>query len=211
MSNMLTGAILAGGKNKRMEGKVKALLPFFGERLIQKQVHEMSRICDEVIVVTNEPELFLPVLDKSVRIITDYIPRRGPLSGMHAALSLAKNDHVWIVGCHMPFISASAAESMLAKKTSVGCDAVVPMIQDKPIMLHSIYDKKCADVVSALLQSGEYRTDQLLNALYWMELRESFYEERSLPIDFVYKIDSSQDYIKALDLHNMSLSKQDAQ
>lgn len=67
---MLTGIILAGGDHQRMEGENKALLPIYGELLIQRQIREMESICDEIIIVTNDPKPFLRVVDVSVRIIT---------------------------------------------------------------------------------------------------------------------------------------------
>ena len=52
---MLTGAILAGGDNRRMNGEAKALLTFGAEKLIQRQIRQMREICSEMIVVTNHP------------------------------------------------------------------------------------------------------------------------------------------------------------
>ena len=52
---MLTGVILAGGQNKRMDGQNKALLSFSNERLIERQIRIMQESCEEIIVVTNDP------------------------------------------------------------------------------------------------------------------------------------------------------------
>src|SRR5690242_19745844 len=95
----LTGVILAGGKNGRMGGSHKALLPFRNEKLVHRQIRILKEICKEIIVVTNEPRTFLPIIDSGVRIITDFYENKGPLGGMHAALSLASHTNVWMVGC----------------------------------------------------------------------------------------------------------------
>ena len=123
---MLTGVILAGGANRRMKGESKALLPFGGQPLVVRQVDRMRILCDEVIVVTNDPRPYLPILDRSVRIITDFFAGHGPLGGMHAALSLAKHTSVWVVGCDMPFVSSKAAELLWNRKRD-GFEAVVPL------------------------------------------------------------------------------------
>lgn len=196
---MITGAILAGGENRRMEGKVKALLPFQGQLMIERQVARLREICDEIIVVTNQPSLFLPVLDRSVRIITDYFPSKGPLSGMHAALSLARNPDVWIVGCDMPFLSAEAAKELVEMKMSLKCDAVVPVIDGKTHPLHGVYSKGCADAVSALLLSGEYRVMEMLRMIYWHEAPESFFLERDIDLGFVTNVNNKLDYERALE------------
>src|SRR5690554_547005 len=113
---MLTEVILAGGKNSRMGGQKKALLSFSHERLIERQIRILQRRCNEVIVVTNEPRTLLPILGDTVRIITDFISGKGPLSGMHAAFTLSKNADLWVVACDMPFISLNAADLMWKRK-----------------------------------------------------------------------------------------------
>lgn len=195
---MITGAILAGGQNRRMEGKMKALLPFSGQLLIERQITQLKSVCDEIIVVTNQPNLFLPVLDRSIRIITDYFPSKGPLSGMHAALSLARNPDVWIVGCDMPFISAQAAQALREQKDSIKCDAVVPVIDGKTHPLHGVYSKSCADAISALLLSGEYRVMEMLRMIYWQEAQDSFFLDRGIPLDFVTNVNNPEEYEQAL-------------
>jgi molybdenum cofactor guanylyltransferase len=195
---MITGAILAGGQNRRMEGKVKALLPFSGELMIERQIKQLKTICDEIIVVTNQPGIFLPVLDRSIRIITDYFPSKGPLSGMHAALSLARNSDVWIVGCDMPFISPEAAQAMLELKKAMKCDAVVPLVDGKTHPLHGLYSKSCADAISALLLSGEYRVMEMLRMIYWQEAPETHFEELGINLKFVTNVNSPEDYEAAL-------------
>lgn len=195
---MITGAILAGGQNRRMEGKMKALLPFAGELLIERQIAQMKTVCEEIIVVTNQPSLFLPVLDRSIRIITDYFPSKGPLSGMHAALSLARHPDVWIVGCDMPFISAQAAQALLELKLEVKCDAAVPVIDGRTHPLHGIYSKSCADAISALLLAGEYRVMEMLRMIYWQEATEAYFAERGIPSAFVTNVNNPEEYDTAL-------------
>lgn len=195
---MITGAILAGGQNRRMEGKMKALLPFAGELLIERQIAQMKTVCEEIIVVTNQPNLFLPVLDRSIRIITDYFPSKGPLSGMHAALSLARNPDVWIVGCDMPFISAKAAEALLNLKQSVKCDAAVPVIDGRTHPLHGIYSKSCADAISALLLAGEYRVMEMLRMIYWQEATDAHFTELGIHPAFVTNVNNPEEYDQAL-------------
>lgn len=195
---MITGAILAGGQNRRMEGKMKALLPFSGELLIERQIAQMKTVCEEMIVVTNQPSLFLPVLDRSIRIITDYFPSKGPLSGMHAALSLARYPDVWVVGCDMPFVSAEAAQVMWEMKKAAKCDAVVPVIDGKTHPLHGIYSKNCADAISALLLSGEYRVMEMLRMIYWQEAADPDFTEKGIDLNFVTNVNNPEEYDKAL-------------
>ena len=109
---MLTGIILAGGDHKRMGGEEQSTSTYLWRATHTTQIREMESICDEIIIVTNEPKPFLRVVDVSVRIITDFVSGKGPLGGLHAGLSLAEHDEAWVVGCDMPSISAQAARFM---------------------------------------------------------------------------------------------------
>ncbi|PYI56136.1 molybdenum cofactor guanylyltransferase [Paenibacillus flagellatus] len=154
---MLTGVVLAGGENRRMGGKPKALLEFGGEPMIRRQLRLMAGACSELLVVTNDPRLLLSEVDRSVRIVTDYYPGNGPLGGIHAALSLCRSDYAWIVGCDMPFVSADAAGVLLEAVREAGADAAVPSVGGKLQPLHGVYRTNCAEEAERLLREETYR------------------------------------------------------
>ncbi|MEW9701273.1 molybdenum cofactor guanylyltransferase [Paenibacillus sp. SI8] len=197
---MLSGVILAGGANRRMKGERKALLPFGGQPLIVRQIDRMREICDEMIVVTNDPKPFLNIVDRSVRIITDFFEGHGPLGGMHAALSLAKYASVWVVGCDMPFISSKAAQLLLQRKLD-GFEAVVPLVAGEVYPLHGIYDRACVPHIAPLLKQGETRVSSLLKHVFWNELGDRFLHENGVDLNFVSNIKTFEDYeaMKRLD------------
>jgi molybdenum cofactor guanylyltransferase len=194
---MLTGVILAGGDNSRMEGHPKGLLPFGGERLILRQLRLMQPACSELIVVTKDPKPFLRLLDPDIRIITDFMTNGGALSGVHAGLSLAANRDVWIVGSHMPFVSAEAAKLLQAKKQE-GYRAVLPHIQGKTHPLHGVYDSSNAELAMSLLQSGESRVTSLLDEEGWSELDETVFEAEGVDPSFVDCFHTQEHYEKLL-------------
>lgn len=188
---MLTGVILAGGQNRRMGGKVKALLPIDGKMLIHYQIDEMKKICSEIIVVVNDPKPFLRVLDPSIKIITDYIAGKGPLSGMHAALSLAKYNTLWIVASDMPFISHEAALFMWEKKSDF--DAVIPHLHGKLHPLHGIYDKNCLKPITNMLNKGEYRLSELTQRINCNIIHDQDLEPE-IDKKFVINMNTPDDY-----------------
>lgn len=199
---MLTGAILAGGQNKRMGGKIKALLPFLNERLIERQIREMQRICEEIIIVTNDPKPFLPIIKNTVRIITDFIPGKGPLSGMHAALSLAKHNELWIVGCNMPYISADAAELLFNYKQMVECDAVIPQIADQLYPLHSIYTKHSLKAVTGQLNKRQYNLLEFMQQLNHVVVDESEFVAEKIDLKFGMTMNTTAQYNQMLHLYS---------
>ncbi|MCI3920708.1 molybdenum cofactor guanylyltransferase [Paenibacillus sp. TRM 82003] len=177
-----------------MGGVQKSLLRFGGETLIERQVREMKSVCGEIIVVTDEPRPFLPLLDRSVRIITDYYSgKKGPLVGIHAGLMLSTTQHVWVVGCDMPHISAKAA-SVLRDTLIKGGQAAVPNVGGGLFPLHGVYDRSCAGVAARLVEQGETSASALLRHILWEEVRESSFVDAGVSLRFISNMNTREDY-----------------
>ncbi|MEV2751601.1 molybdenum cofactor guanylyltransferase [Paenibacillus larvae] len=197
---MLSGVILAGGPSRRMQSVEKGLLPINQENLVQRQIRLMKEVCSEIILVTNSPRKYLPVLGSSVRIITDYISGNGPLCGMHAAFSLCKNDLLWVVGCDMPFISPKAVQVMLEKHRTNLWDVIIPFIHNKYHMLHGIYRKQVLRSISSCIEQEEYDCEQLLRLLHIRSIDESSFLAEGVDNSFVESINTKEDYIRITDM-----------
>ncbi|WP_054950007.1 molybdenum cofactor guanylyltransferase [Numidum massiliense] len=192
----MTGVILAGGQNRRMNGQVKALLPFGKDTLLERQLREMRTICREVLIVTVYPHVFAPLIaeDDGVRTVSDIIPSKGPLSGIHAAFSFARHRDVWVVACDMPFISAVAAQAMQEVKVRENYDAVIPLIDGKRHPLHGVYGRSAAEIVAQLLHGGKRRVKDLLSQLNWKAADETFFYEYDVGPRFVTNINTPEQY-----------------
>lgn len=195
---MLTGVILAGGENRRMNGVVKAFLPCPEEMLILRQLRELRKICSAVIIVTNKPELYEPVVCSSTEVAVDLMPGLGPLSGIHTALTHANTPYCWIAACDMPFIDANATELMLTQIRSSDRAAAVPILDGKLHPLHGIYHKRCVDEADVLLKSGVYAVKQLLRKIDWVPLTELFYAEHHIDVRFVTNMNTPEQYQEVL-------------
>lgn len=190
----LTGVILAGGQSRRMGGHPKALLSYRSEKLVHRQIRLLRELCSEIIIVANEPRIFLPIVDKSVRIISDYYTGMGPLAGMHAALSLARHDRVWLVGSDMPFISAHAAELMLNRMREGNCHAVIPYLEERLHPLHGIYDKRLAPNIEAELSEGQLRVTDFLEKIIYERVGKESFRLGGIDTRFVLNVNTPEEY-----------------
>lgn len=195
----VTGAILAGGPNTGMSGEPKAHLRIGNETLVQRQIRTMREVCKEIIVVTNTPKLFFDLLDPSVRLITDYFPGRGPVSGMHAALHLARHPLVWMAGCDMPFLSSDVANRLIASRME-NVDALIPIVRNRPVPLHGIYDKHCAELAAKLLSGRVTSLDSFLGQIHWLGVHADAWSQSGGIGPFDYVIHDNADYEKAQEL-----------
>ncbi|ANY68971.1 hypothetical protein BBD42_22645 [Paenibacillus sp. BIHB 4019] len=203
---MLTGAILAGGQSRKMGGRHKGLLPFINESIVERQIRTMKQLCDEVILVTNDPRSFLPILGSSVRIITDYIPNKGPLSGMHAAFTLATHADIWVVGCDMPLISSVVAEQLWKAKRKKRCMAALPSAGGKLYPLHGVYGKDSAGEIMKLLEISEYRVNTFLGQIGYCQMELLKLGETRETLSCVTNVNTIEEYERILSLYDASFA-----
>lgn len=145
------GVILAGGQSSRM-GRNKALIEFRGEPLIQRLARRMQDWFQQVIVVTNSPELYgflgLP-------LVGDRIPGLGPLGGLEAGLSSCEHDHAFFCATDMPFVSEALVRYMVGLAPEY--DVVVPMLGGEYEPMHAVYSRSCLPWVTEKLDSRRLR------------------------------------------------------
>ena len=54
----ITGVVQAGGKSTRMGGRPKALIELGGRRIVERVLAALAPAVDEILIVTNSPELY---------------------------------------------------------------------------------------------------------------------------------------------------------
>ena len=149
MNSVITAAILAGGASSRMKCD-KALLPYRGERFIERIFRQLSGIFPEVILVTNSPEMyrFLPC-----RIVADIYPGMGALAGIHSGLTHGASAYVFVVACDMPDLNGRLIQLLVSR--AEGVDVVIPESENGLEPLHAIYGKGCLTAMNEALLSGK--------------------------------------------------------
>ncbi len=110
---ILTGAILAGGKAKRMNGRPKGLLRLDGVPLAARVARELETVCDRVFFV-GEP--YGQYADLGWPVMPDVKARKGAPGGVHAALSHAEPGWVFVTACDMPRLDADTVRALAATR-----------------------------------------------------------------------------------------------
>ncbi len=150
----LTGAILAGGRSRRMgqdKAELKLTLPS-GEQLTMLQlVHRaLEPVCDETLVVGGPARAGV-----DAKSVADMFPDVGPLGGILSALLASSNERVFVVACDMPFVDTQAIKGLAA--LAGGHDAVVPRVDGRFETLHAIYKTDCAAAIREVVDAGDRR------------------------------------------------------
>jgi len=143
--------VLAGGASQRM-GVNKALLTFDGQTLIERVVHTLRPLADDVVIISNTPELYANL---RVRQASDVFVGAGPLAGLHAGLQAANEAWSFLVACDMPLVDQRLVRYM--SLLTLGHDAVVPCAARQAEPLHALYHKACLPHIERRLMEGERR------------------------------------------------------
>jgi molybdopterin-guanine dinucleotide biosynthesis protein A len=155
----MTGAILAGGRGRRM-GTNKALLPFAGQRIIDGLVGKLRALFPEVLVVVSDPA---PYAGLEVCTVRDRVPGKGPVGGIYTALYHSAFPHTFCIACDMPL--ANPALIAYLCQQSAGYDVVVPRTPDGYQPLHAVYGKGCLSHLEAMLRADCLRVEALFPAV----------------------------------------------
>jgi len=147
----VTGVILAGGESRRM-GSDKSLLPIFGARFIDHLYRTMDELFDEVIIVTNSPDLYSEI---DCRKVPDIYYAQGSLAGIHSAVCHAHHDKVFVAACDMPFLNPEVVRDLCSR--SGAADVVIPVHAEGVEPLHALYSKRCIGPMEEVLDRGQKR------------------------------------------------------
>ncbi len=154
--NAVSSIILAGGKNSRF-GKEKAFLRIGKATIIERQVHALSKILDEIIIVTNERFLYKNL---DAKVVSDIIPDAGPLGGLYSGLAVSSNIHCFLIGCDMPFVNLKLIGHMIDRIGEK--DIIIPFSSRGKESLYAIYSINCLETIKHQIETGHLRLADIL-------------------------------------------------
>jgi len=161
-----SAAILAGGRATRFGGRDKGALVVDGTTILQRQLTVLAQVTEDILIVgapdagTMDDRIDPSAAAVAPRRIVDIVPDCGPLGGIHAALTAARGDAVFVAACDMPFLSAAFVSYLLG--LARGADAVVPRTGRGYHSLCAAYSRACLEPVSRRLASGRLKTSELM-------------------------------------------------
>lgn len=164
-----SGVINAGGRSTRMKFN-KAFAEIDGRPLIEIIIDKFKPVFPEIFIVSNHPE---PFNKYGYQVYEDIYPGKGPVGGIHTALTQAAYDEIFIMGCDMPFMDIRIAKFLLAKLEDK--DSAVPRIKGYLQPMSAAYSKKCLPHLEYCL-----RTDRLKLIRLFEELNAVIIDEKEL-------------------------------
>lgn len=159
MIHAVASYILAGGKSSRFGGQDKARAVVHGRAMILHVAACLPPFARPVTAIAANADAFA---DLGLRTISDRIPGKGPLSGLHAALLDAPGEWVLLVSCDLVGLRPAWIEQIAA---AVDPQADAAAFRDEfwhP--MPGLYRKTLLSDVERRLGRDELAMQSLLNA-----------------------------------------------
>jgi molybdopterin-guanine dinucleotide biosynthesis protein A len=154
LNSMWTGAILAGGRARRLGGlnKARLILHPGSASVLDRQLARLRRVVDRTIIIANDAE---PFSGAGVPVIPDLVPDGGALGALYTAVHAAGTERVLVIACDMPFVS----ERLLAHLVSVGSpvDIAIPRTARGYEPLCATYSRRSANELRRLIDERRFR------------------------------------------------------
>ncbi len=153
----MNSIILTGGNSSRM-GQDKCPMALNGKTLLQRTMDRINTLCEEIILVMGQgavsPYSELPA---NVKIVNDFSKGKGPLMGIYSGLKASRDDYSIVVGCDMPFLNTTLLQYMV--DLSPHFDIVTLTVNGLPEPLHTIYSRRCTDIIEEMMKEGRFKVD----------------------------------------------------
>jgi len=147
----VTGVVQAGGKSTRMGGNPKALIELGGRSIVERVVAALTPAVDDVLVVTNTPELYAFL---GLPLVADVYPDHGSLGGIYSGLRAA-GEIAFTVACDMPFLHPEVVR-LVVERAGEG-DVVIPRVGEQLETMHAAYSQTCLPPIEARLRAGRLK------------------------------------------------------
>jgi len=138
-------------------GKDKAFLCVGSETLLARALRLAATITETVCIV-GDPDKFCAFRHP---VISDLYRERGPLGGIHAALSATNSDLNLVLAVDMPLINSNLLSFLIEKSRQSAATVTIPNAGGGFQPLCAVYRKQFREIAEESLRAGENKIDPL--------------------------------------------------
>lgn len=151
-----------------MSGRPKALIEVGGRSIVQRVLDAVAPAVDDLLIVTNSPELYAFL---ELPMVADLYPDHGSLGGIYSGLHAAAGESAFTVACDMPFLHPDVCR-LVVERAAQG-DVVIPRIGRQLETMHAAYRKTCLPHIEARLLSGQLKIVGFFPRVRVVEIHEA--------------------------------------
>ena len=188
-----TGVILAGGQNSRLPGKKKTFQKIGDVTILENIYGLFSNLFKEVIIVVNEPREFAGL---NMSIVTDVIPSKCALAGLHTGLFYASFPYAYVTACDTPFVKQSVVE-YIVNQIEPSYDVIIPRTDDGLEALSAVYSKDCIPLIENNLGKNIFMIKKFFRKKKVKEIPVEQLKALDPEMQFIFNVNTPEDLEKA--------------
>jgi molybdopterin-guanine dinucleotide biosynthesis protein A len=163
----ITAFVLAGGKSSRM-GSDKAFLRFGDETLLSRALKLAAAVAGPARIVGDAKKFAA-----FGQVIEDVYRDRGPLGGIHAALSSTATELNLMLAVDLPFVLPEFLEYLFLRARESRATVTIPRVGGGLQPLCAVYRREFAEVAEESLREGKNKIDALFARVGTRVIEES--------------------------------------
>jgi molybdopterin-guanine dinucleotide biosynthesis protein A len=190
----VTAFVLAGGKSSRM-GTDKAFLRLGDETLLAQALNLAGTVAAEVRIVGDAKKFAA-----FGRVVEDVYRDRGPLGGIHAALSSSVTELNLMLAVDLPFVGANFLEYLLSRARASGAMVTLPHAGGGLQPLCAAYQRAFSEVAEESLRDGKNKIDSLFARVGTCVIEEDELVRAGFSVEMFRNLNTPEELEKAKSL-----------
>lgn len=191
----VTAFVLAGGKSSRM-GSDKAFLQLGSKTLLAHALKLAGAVTDDVRIVGDATKF-----SAFGRVVEDVYRDRGPLGGIHTALSTSSTVLNLTLAVDLPFVEANFLKYLLTRARESGAMVTLPRAAGGLQPLCAVYQRSFAAVAEDSLRSGRNKIDSLFAKVETCVIEEEELVRGGYSLEMFRNLNTPDDLEKARSSH----------
>ena len=187
----LTAFVLAGGKSTRM-GRDKAFLPWQGGTLLSHALQLAASVTPNLRIVGD-----LEKFSNFGAVIEDIYAERGPLGGIHAALSSSTSDLNLMLAVDLPFIEPRFLHFLAGLAQAANAIVTLPRASGQFQPLCAVYQREFLQAADLALQAGENKIGALFSRLNTRVIEEAEFTRAGFSPDMFRNLNTPEEWNQA--------------
>lgn len=200
MRRSCSGVILAGGLNTRFSGIEKAFISVGGKRILDSLYRIHNDVFEDVIIVTNDP---LKYLEWDALIVSDLLPIRSSLTGIHTGLYFTRTPFAFVSACDAPFLKKEVVETIV-DACSDNIDVVIPKTAAGLEPLCAVYSTRCLEAIERHLWKNQLKIQLFFRKMRVRHIAEGKLRHVDPHLDSFFNINTPSDLIQAESIGSQS-------
>jgi molybdopterin-guanine dinucleotide biosynthesis protein A len=190
----VTAFVLAGGKSSRM-GSDKAFLRIGDETLLANAMKVAGVVAKEVRIVGDTAKFAA-----FGQVLEDVYRDRGPLGGIHGALSSSMTQLNLMLAVDLPFVIAKFLEYLLLRARESGAMVTLPRTDGGLQPLCGVYRRGFADVAERSLRDGKNKIDPLFKRVETCVIAEDELLRAGFSVEMFRNLNTPEEFERARSL-----------